>query len=64
MGGGNLNTDNDNLFKFKLKMSNLINYFYLETKIFKNDIYNQLCEKVDVKKPKKLFFYRDLNEYK
>ena len=59
LGGGNLNSDDDNLLKFKIKMSNMVNYFYLESKIFNEKIYKQICNKIGIKKPKKLFFYRD-----
>ena len=62
MGGGNLNSDEDNLFKFKLKMSNMVNFFYIETKIFNSKIYNKICIKLGVKNPKKLLFYRDYNK--
>ena len=64
LGGGNLNSDEDNLFKFKLKMSNMVNFFYIETKIFNSKIYNKICIKLGVKNPKKLLFYRDYNKKK
>ena len=62
LGGGNLNSDEDNLLKFKLKMSNMVNFFYIETKIFNSNIYNKICVKLGVKNPKMLFFYRDYNK--
>ena len=59
LGGGNLISDDDSLFKFKLKMSNMINFFYIETKVFNSKNYNKICKKLGVKSPKKLLFYRD-----
>ena len=59
LGGGNLISDDDSLFKFKLKMSNMVNFFQIETKIFNSKIYNKICKKLGVRSPKKLLFYRD-----
>ena len=43
-------------------MSNMVNFFHIETKIFNPKIYNKICEKLGIKNPKKLFFYRDYNK--
>ena len=59
LGGGILNSDNDSLFKFKLKMSNMINFFYIETKIFNTKTYGKICKKLGIKNPEKLLFYKD-----
>lgn len=58
LGGGNLNSEDDNLLKFKLKMSNSYDYFYLETKIFNSKVYSEILEKLNFKQKNKLFFYR------
>lgn len=59
LGGGILNSDDDNLFKFKLKMSNMTNFFYIETKIFNKKTYSNICKKFEIKNPEKLLFYKD-----
>ena len=37
----------------------MINFFYIETKVFNSKNYNKICKKLGVKSPKKLLFYRD-----
>ena len=37
----------------------MINFFYIETKIFNTKTYGKICKKLGIKNPEKLLFYKD-----
>ncbi len=59
LGGGLTNDENDSLFKFKEKMSNISVDFYIGTKIHNQKIYNRIVEYFKLTSiPSKLLFYK------
>lgn len=59
LGGGLTNDENDTLFKFKEKMSNISLDFYIGTKIHNHKIYNRIVDYFKLTStPSKLLFYK------
>ena len=44
LGGGTTNSEEDNLFRFKLRFGSIINDFYIGKEIYQLDIYNQILD--------------------
>ena len=59
LGGGNSNDKDDFLFKFKKKMGNKINKFYIGTRIHNEKVYNKIKDRWSQKYPVKIQKYKN-----